>query len=101
MNFYVYILASGPYGTLYTGQTDNLAKRMHEHREKLRPRSFTSRYEVTHLVWFEAFELRENARIRERRIKEWRRKWKIELIEAENPAWRDLSEDLNNLLVFR
>jgi putative endonuclease len=100
MNFYVYILASGPYGTLYTGHTDNLARRIFEHREKVRP-GFTSKYGVTKLVWFQSFDLRENAFRRERQIKEWRRKWKIELIEAENPTWRDLYDDLNNLLVFR
>jgi putative endonuclease len=100
VNFFVYIMASGPYGTLYTGQTDNLARRVHEHREKARG-GFTAKYGVDKLVWFEAFELRENAFRRERRIKEWRRRWKIELIEAENPTWRDLGDDLNNLLVFR
>src|SRR3954452_19998863 len=100
MSFYVYIVASGPYGTLYTGHTDNLARRIFEHREKVRP-GFTAKYAVTKLVWFEAFELRENAFRRERQIKEWRRKWKVELIEAENPAWRDLYDDLNHLLVFR
>jgi putative endonuclease len=99
MSFFVYILASAPYGTLYTGHTDDLARRVHEHREKARP-GFTARYGVTKLVWFEAFELRENAFRRERRIKDWRRKWKIELIEAENPTWRDLYQDLNNLLGF-
>ncbi|WP_424443780.1 GIY-YIG nuclease family protein [Phenylobacterium hankyongense] len=60
MSFFVYILASRPYGTLYTGSTDDLARRIYEHREKVRP-GFTSKYEVTKLVWFETFELRENA----------------------------------------
>jgi putative endonuclease len=101
MSFYTYIVASGPYGTLYIGHTDDLARRVFEHREKARPASFTAKYGVTKLVWFESFELRENAFRRERQIKEWRRKWKIELIEAENPTWRDLYDDLNNLLVFR
>jgi putative endonuclease len=101
MSFYVYILASAPYGTLYTGHTDDLAKRVWDHQQKVRPYSFTAKNGVSRLVWFENFELRENAFRRERRIKEWRRSWKIELIEAENPSWRDLSEDLNNLLVFR
>jgi len=100
MSFYTYILASGAHGTLYTGSTDNLARRVFEHREKMRP-GFTAKYGVTRLVWFETFELRENAFRRERQIKEWRRKWKIELIETDNPTWRDLYDDLNNLLVFR
>ena len=100
MSFFVYILASAPYGTLYIGSTDDLAKRVYEHKEKVRPRAFTAKYDVTRLVWFETFEERENAFRRERQMKEWRRKWKIELIEAENPTWADLYEDLNNLLGF-
>jgi putative endonuclease len=75
MSFYTYIVASGPYGPLYTGSTDDLARRIHEHREKARPGSFTAKYGVTRLVWFEAFERRENAFRRERQIKEWRRNW--------------------------
>jgi putative endonuclease len=94
MSFFVYIMASGPYGTLYIGSTDNLAKRVEDHQQKVRPRSFTAKYGVDKLVWFEAFELRENAFRRERQMKEWRRKWKIQLIEELNPAWADLSEDL-------
>ena len=93
MSFYTYILASGPYGPLYTGSTDDLARRVFEHREKMRP-GFTSKYNVTQLVWFEGFEGRESAFRRERQIKEWRRKWKIELIEASNPTWRDLYDDI-------
>jgi putative endonuclease len=89
MAFYVYIVASAPYGTLYIGQTDNLRKRIFEHRAKVRP-GFTAKYGVTRLVWFENFELRENAVRRERQMKEWRRKWKIELIETTNPRWDDL-----------
>ena len=99
MNFYVYIMASGPYGTLYTGHTDDLAKRAHQHREKMH-KGFTAKYNVTQLVWFEYFEGREGAFRRERQIKEWRRKWKIELIEAMNPTWRDLYPELNNLISF-
>jgi putative endonuclease len=97
--FYTYILASAPYGTLYTGSTDDLAKRIYEHREKVRP-GFTAKYDVTRLVWFEGHEDRENAFRHERRIKEWRRKWKIELIESMNPTWEDLYPQLNNLLTF-
>ncbi|MDP3632634.1 GIY-YIG nuclease family protein [Phenylobacterium sp.] len=97
--FYTYILASQRNGTLYTGSTDDLAKRVFEHREKVRP-GFTSKYGVDKLVWFQSFELRENAFRRERQIKEWRRIWKLRLIEETNPEWRDLGHDLNNLLVF-
>jgi predicted GIY-YIG superfamily endonuclease len=87
------MVASRPYGTLYIGQTDSLRKRLFEHREKIR-RGFTAKYSVIRLVWFESFELRENARRRERQLKEWRRKWKIELIEAMNPRLDDLYEDI-------
>lgn len=97
--FYTCILASQRNGTLYTGSTDDLAKRVFEHREKVRP-GFTSKYGVDKLVWFQSFELRENAFRRERQIKEWRRIWKLRLIEETNPEWRDLGDDLNNLLVF-
>jgi putative endonuclease len=99
MSFYTYIMASGPYGTLYTGSTDSLSKRVYEHREKIRG-GFTAKYEVNKLVWFENFETREGAFRRERRIKEWKRRWKVELIEAMNPEWKDLGEELNNLLVL-
>jgi len=97
--FYAYIMASGPYGTLYTGSTDDLGRRVYEHREKVRP-GFTAKYGVTKLVWYEAFEERENAFRRERRIKEWRRKWKVDLIEAMNPNWDDLYESLMSPLGF-
>ena len=97
--FYTYILASQRNGTLYTGSTDDLAKRVFEHREKVRP-GFTAKYGVDKLVWFESFELRENAFRRERQLKEWRRVWKLRLIEETNPEWRDLGDHFNNLLVF-
>ncbi|ASD26767.1 GIY-YIG nuclease family protein [Brevundimonas diminuta] len=91
--FYVYILASRPNGTLYTGSTDDLLKRVVEHREKLRG-GFTAKYAVSRLVWYEAHASREAAFVRERRIKEWRREWKLDLIERMNPAWADLFETL-------
>ena len=99
MGFYTYILSSGPYGTLYTGSTDDLSKRIFEHKQKIR-RGFTAKYNVTQLVWFEHYEGREGAFRRERQIKEWKRRWKIELIEAGNPTWRDLYPELNNLISF-
>ena len=97
--FYTYILASQRNGTLYTGSTDDLSKRVFDHKEKVRP-GFTAKYGVHMLVWFESFEMRESAFRRERQIKEWRRAWKLRLIEASNPDWRDLYDDLNNLLGF-
>ncbi|MBL8770437.1 MAG: GIY-YIG nuclease family protein [Phenylobacterium sp.] len=87
--FYTYMLASRRNGTLYVGSTDGLQRRMWEHRAKVRP-GFTARYGVTLLVWFERHETRAGAVQRERRIKAWRRSWKIMLIEADNPTWRDL-----------
>ena len=87
--FYVYILASRPNGTLYTGSTDDLLKRVVEHREKLRG-GFTAKYEVSRLVWYEHHGTRDEAFRRERQIKEWRRTWKLDLIERMNPAWDDL-----------
>ena len=97
--FYVFILATERNGTLYVGQTDNLRRRAFEHRSK-NVASFTRRYEIGKLVWFESFEQRTNAFRRERRIKEWRRTWKLALIEGKNPDWLDLYDDLNDLLVF-
>ena len=94
MAFYCYIVASRRNGTLYTGSTDDLPRRIEEHRQHLR-RGFTAKYDCTILVWYEVFETREEAFRRERRIKEWRRSWKLLLIEAENPTWRDLFPDLN------
>ena len=97
--FYTYILASQRNGTLYTGMTDNLRKRVHDHKVGSIP-GFTKTYGVKTLVWFESFETRGGAFTRERQIKEWRRAWKLRLIEEGNPEWRDLYDDLNNLLAF-
>ncbi len=97
--FYVYILASDRNGTLYVGHTDNLRRRIFEHRSK-NVKGFTERYGVDRLVWFESYEFRSNAFRRERRIKEWRRAWKVRLIEITNPDWLDMYDDLNNLLVL-
>lgn len=93
MFFYTYILASRRNGTLYTGSTDDLLKRVVEHHEKLRG-GFTARYGVARLVWYEHHGTREGAFRRERQIKEWRREWKLDLIERTNPAWDDLLETL-------
>lgn len=86
---WVYILASGRNGTLYTGSARDLAGRVYEHREGLRP-SFTRKYGVTRLVWFEAQESVAAAYKREQLIKRWRRAWKLALIEKMNPRWDDL-----------
>ncbi|HRD47688.1 MAG TPA: GIY-YIG nuclease family protein [Caulobacter sp.] len=94
MAFYTYIMASGPYGTLYIGHTDSLARRAWQHREKQRP-GFTAKYGVVRLVWYEVHDTREGAKAHERRLKKWNRAWKIRLIEALNPRWLDLYETLN------
>jgi putative endonuclease len=85
-------LASRRNGTLYTGSTDKLAKRVWEHKEASGSR-FTAKYGVHLLVWYEAHDRRETAFRRERQIKEWKRAWKIEMIERSNPGWRDLSQE--------
>jgi putative endonuclease len=88
-----YILASGRNGTLYVGVTSSLQHRVHQHREGLIA-GFTKRYSVKQLVWFEFHADMPSAIAREKAIKEWKRAWKIELIEASNQFWRDLHEDI-------
>ena len=94
MAFFVYILASRKHGTLYTVVTNDLARRVHEHREKAES-GFTRRYDVTRLVYYETSETALEAIAREKRLKPWPREWKIQAIEAVNPEWLDLYEDLN------
>ena len=85
----VYILASKRNGTLYIGVTSDLLKRIWEHKNN-RVEGFTKRYGVDQLVWHELHESMEPAIQREKRLKEWKRKWKLELIERSNPNWQDL-----------
>ncbi len=94
MAFYTYIMASQPNGTLYTGHTDDIARRAWEHREGLIA-GFTRDYGVKLLVWYEVHDEREMAFLRERQIKKWNRAWKIRLIREMNPDWLDLYESLN------
>ena len=89
----VYILASGHHGTLYIGVTSNLLQRLVQHREGLLP-GFTRRYKVHRLVHFEMLGEMERAILREKQLKRWHRQWKINLINAENPEWRDLAVGL-------
>ena len=86
--FFVYRLASDVRGTLYIGVTSNLMKRVWEHKTKAVP-GFTARYGVDRLVWFEPHENAQSAIRREKQIKEWRRDWKMNLIERDNPHWTD------------
>jgi putative endonuclease len=87
--YYVYILASKKNGVLYTGMTNNLTKRVFEHKNNT-IKGFTQKYFVHKLVYFETTNSVENAIIREKQIKEWHRQWKINLIEEKNPNWEDL-----------
>jgi len=94
MAFYVYILASRKHGTLYIGVTNDLARRVYQHREK-DGSTFTRRHSVTRLVYYETFDSPDAAIAREKRLKRWPRAWKIQAIEKHNPDWCDLYEDLN------
>jgi putative endonuclease len=94
MAFFVYILASKRNGTLYIGMTDDLVKRVWQHRNDVIP-GFTQRYGAKTLVWYELHDSRESAFTRERQMKKWNRNWKLELIEQANPSWRDLWDEIN------
>ncbi len=89
----VYILASQPNGTLYIGVTSNLTKRTHEHKNHA-VESFTEKYNVEILVWYELHDTMEAAISKEKAIKKWNRNWKLRLIEEFNPQWKDLYEDI-------
>ena len=89
----VYLLASRRNGTLYVGVTSDLIKRMAEHRDGL-IEGFTKDYGVNRLVWFEQHATMDAAILREKRIKKWKREWKINLIREQNADWRDLAVDL-------
>ena len=93
MPCYVYLLASRRSGTLYLGVTRDLVRRVYEHKAKSVP-SFTSRYNVDRLVWFEVYDDPTSAIAREKDIKKWRRAWKISLFEKTNPEWRDLYDEI-------
>jgi putative endonuclease len=92
--FFVYLLASEPHGTLYVGSTSDLVRRVWEHKIKAVP-GFTAQYSVDRLVWFERHDTLEAAMQRERRIKGWKRIWKIQLIEQDNPHWIDRYPELS------
>ena len=93
MEYYVYILASKKNGTLYIGVTSDLIKRVYEHKNEL-VESFTQKYAIHNLVYFEITESIESAIMREKQLKKWNRAWKINLIEKSNPGWNDLYLDL-------
>jgi len=94
MPYYVYILASRKNGTFYIGVTNDLARRVWEHRHGMGSK-FVKKYRVHRLVYMEPYDQIERAIQREKTMKEWPRAWKINAITAVNPRWRDLYEDLN------
>ena len=93
MAFWVYILASKPGGTIYVGVANDLVRRAYEHRNGL-VQGFTRRYGVKQLVYFEQYDDPATAIQREKNIKHWSREWKIDLIVASNPEWRDLYDEI-------
>ena len=93
-NYYVYIIASNPNGTLYIGVTNNLERRIFEHKEGL-VQGFSKKHKVDRLVYFEQTNNVESAIQREKQLKKWNRNWKISLVEKSNPYWEDLSKNWN------
>lgn len=93
MSYWIYILASAPGGTLYVGVTNDLVRRVYEHREG-RADGFTRKYNVKRLIYFEAHDTVMSAIQREKNIKHWPREWKIDLIVKDNPFWHDLYDDI-------
>jgi putative endonuclease len=93
MQYFVYLMASGRNGTLYVGVTSDLIRRVYEHRNDLVP-GFTSRYAVHQLMWFESTPSVDAAIHKEKQIKNWKRAWKVALIEKFNPTWMDLYDTL-------
>jgi len=92
-NYFVYMMASEKNGTLYIGMTNGLQKRVFQHKEGELD-GFTKKYNIKNLVYYEIFENSLEAIIREKQLKGWNRKWKIRLIEKNNPGWRDLFNDM-------
>ncbi|MFA5009627.1 MAG: GIY-YIG nuclease family protein [Patescibacteria group bacterium] len=91
--YYVYILANKPYGTLYTGVTSVLLQRTYQHKNKF-VAGFSEKYGANQLVYYESTDDIESAIVREKQIKKWNRHWKFRLINEFNPRWRDLYRDL-------
>lgn len=92
-NYYVYILANKSNGTLYIGVTNDLKRRVYEHKQSL-IKGFTQKYDVKKLIWYEHTQNIEGAIVREKQLKKWNRKWKLELINKTNPEWTDLYDKL-------
>jgi putative endonuclease len=91
--YYIYILANKPYSTLYIGVTNDLVRRVWEHKNDF-VEGFTKKYDVHNLVYYEQCENIESAITREKQLKKWKRRWKLDLIEKMNPGWKDLYNDI-------
>ena len=91
--YWVYILASAKHGTLYIGITNDLVRRVYQRKNKI-IKGFTSQYNVHLLVWYEGYDDPTSAIEREKELKKWRREWKINLIEQDNPNWNDLYDEI-------
>lgn len=90
----VYIITNKPKGVLYIGVTKDLKRRIRQHKNKVHPTTFSARYNLNMLVYFENHKSKEEALLREKRMKKWNRDWKVELIEKENPNWEDLVDKI-------
>lgn len=94
MKHYVYIISNKPNGVLYIGETKRLKKRINQHKNKAHPTTFSARYNLDKLVYFEEYNTEAAAKLREKQMKKWNRAWKIELIERSNPKWKDLYKEI-------
>jgi putative endonuclease len=92
--YYVYIMTNKRNGTLYIGVTNSLFRRSSDHKEKRNKNSFTDKYNIKRLVYYEVYQYVKDAILREKQMKKWNREWKIKLIEKENSSWRDLFYDM-------
>lgn len=94
MKHYIYIITNKKNGVLYIGKTKRLKTRIYQHKTKAHPTTFSARYNLDKVVYFEQFKTEGEARLKEKQMKKWNRAWKIELIEKTNPDWTDLYEIL-------
>jgi len=92
--YYVYIITNKSNKVLYIGMTKDLKRRIYQHRNKVHPTTFSVKYNLNKLIYFEVFDTKTEASVREKQMKKWNRNWKIELIEKDNSNWIDLYENL-------